>query len=165
MNPIFSRTSIRSFEDREVEREKIEQILKAAFASPTAKNQQPWEFFVVTNKEILQKLGKVSPYAAPAAKAPAAIVIAYKKDGLPVPEKAQIDCAIATENIWLECEVLGLGGVMLGIAPEEERMENVAKAVNLPENLLAFTVFPFGYPKNKKPPKDRWDSAKVHFVE
>ena len=165
MDSIFTRTSVRSFEDREVEREKIDKILDAAFASPTAKNQQPWEFFVVTNKEVLQKLGEVSPYAGPAKNAPAAIVIAYKKEGLPVPEKAQIDCAIATENIWLECDALGLGGVMLGIAPEQERMENVAKAINLPDHLLAFTVFPFGYPKNKKPQQNRRDESKIHFIE
>jgi len=165
MKEIFTRVSVRSFEDKPVEREKINQLLKAAFASPSAKNQQPWEFFVVTNREVLQKLGQVQPYAFPAAKAPAAIVIAYKKNGLPVPEKAEIDCAIATENIWLACEELGLGGVMLGIAPDKERMAKTAEAMNLPEDLAAFTIFPFGYPKKKHPQQDRWDDAKIHFVE
>ena len=165
MKEIFTRTSVRSFEDKPVEREKIEQLLKAAFASPSAKNQRPWEFFVVTNKEVLQKLGEVQPYAFPAAKAPAAIVIAYQKDGLPVPEKAQIDCAIATENIWLACEELGLGGVMLGIAPDEDRMKKTAEAINLPENLLAFTIFPFGYPSKKREQKDRWFEEKIHYIE
>ena len=67
MNAIFTRTSIRQFEEREVEQEKIEKLLQAAFASPTAKNQQAWEFYVVTNKEILQKLSQVTPFATPAA--------------------------------------------------------------------------------------------------
>ena len=75
MNAIFTRTSIRQFEEREVEQEKIEKLLQAAFASPTAKNQQAWEFYVVTNKEILQKLSQVTPFATPAANAPAAIVV------------------------------------------------------------------------------------------
>lgn len=165
MKEIFTRVSVRSFEDKPVEKEKINQLLKAAFASPSAKNQQPWEFFVVTNKEVLQKLSKAHQYAIPAAKAPAAIVIAYKNEGLPVPEKAEIDCAIATENIWLACEELGLGGVMLGIAPDKERMSRVEEAVNMPKNLSAFTIFPFGYPKKKHPQQDRWDDAKIHFVE
>lgn len=165
MKEIFTRTSVRSFEDKPVEKEKINQLLKAAFASPSAKNQQPWEFFVVTNKDALQKLSKVHQYATPAAKAPAAIVIAYKKEGLPVQEKAQIDCAIATENIWLACEELGLGGVMLGIAPDAERMKLTAEAINLPDDLEAFTIFPFGYPAKKHEQQDRWDDAKIHFVE
>ena len=165
MNTIFTRTSVRQFKDKEVEPDKILQILKAAMAAPTAKNQQPWEFYVVTNKEILQQLGKVSPYATPAQNAPAAIVICYRRDNLRVPEKVEIDCAIATENIWLECEELGLGGVMLGIAPDTERMQKVAEVLNLPENLAAFTIFPFGYPENKKPPKDRYDEKRVHYVK
>ena len=165
MNAIFTRTSVRQFEEREVEREKIEMLLKAAFAAPTAKNQQAWEFFVVTNKEILQKLGKVSPFATPAANAPAAIVVCYRTENLRVPEKVEIDCAIATENIWLECEEIGLGGVMLGIAPNKEPMDKIAEILNLPENLRAFTIFPFGYPKNKKPQKDRYDENKIHFVK
>ena len=165
MNVIFTRTSIRQFEEKEVEQEKIEKLLQAAFASPTAKNQQPWEFYVVTNKDILQKLSQVTPFATPAANAPAAFVICYRTENLRVPEKVEIDCAIATENIWLECEELGLGGVMLGIAPDAERMKAVADVMNLPENLAAFTIFPFGYPKNKKSQKDRYDENKVHFVK
>ncbi|MBR6013490.1 MAG: nitroreductase family protein [Selenomonadaceae bacterium] len=165
MNAIFTRTSVRQFEEKEVEQEKIEKILQAAFASPTAKNQQAWEFYVVTNKEILQKLSTASPFATPAANAPAAIVICYRKENLRVPEKVEIDCAIATENIWLECEELGLGGVMLGIAPEEDRMKAVEEILNIPENLRAFTIFPFGYPKNKKPQKNRYDENKIHFVK
>ena len=165
MDAIFTRTSIRQFEDREVEPEKIEQLLRAAFAAPTAKNQRAWEFYVVTNKEILQKLGTVSPFATPAANAPAAIVVCYQTENLRVPEKVEIDCAIATENIWLECEGLGLGGVMLGIAPDSERMKAVAEVMNLPKNLAAFTIFPFGYPKNKKAQKDRYYENKIHYVK
>ena len=165
MNEIFNRVSVRQFEDREVEPEKIDKILRAAFVAPTAKNQKAWEFYVVTNKEILKQLSEASPYATPAANAPAAIVVCYHTDNLKVPEKVLIDCAIATENIWLECEALELGGVMLGIAPEEDRMKAVEKVLNIPENLRAFTIFPFGYPKNKRQQKDRYDENKVHFVK
>ena len=165
MNAIFTRTSVRSFEDRAVETEKLEQIMKAACAAPTAKNQQAWEFYVVTNKEILQKLGKVTPYARPAANAPAAVVVCYNKDKLTVPQMADIDCAIATENIWLECENLGLGGVMMGVAPFQDRMEKLAGVLNLPENIAAFTIFAFGYPKSKSPQKSRYDENKIHYVK
>ena len=164
MNSIFTRTSIRQFEERPVEQEKIDQLLKAAFAAPSADNQQPWEFYIVTNKEKLEALAKTSPYAGPAAKAPAAFVICYRQE-LPMPEYADIDCAIATENVWLELEELGLGGVMLGIAPHEERMEAVSKVLNLPEHLSAFAIVPFGYPQKRLPQKDRFDKERVHYIE
>ena len=51
MNSIFHRISVRKYEDRPVEKEKIMEILKAGMQAPSACNQQPWEFFVVTDKE------------------------------------------------------------------------------------------------------------------
>lgn len=165
MDAIFTRISIRNFEPRAVEPEKIDKVLRAAFAAPTAKNQQPWEFFVVTNREVLDELGNATPYATPVKKAVAAIVVAYRKEGLSVPEFAQIDCAIATENILLELEALGLGGVMIGTAPHEAQMAKVAKAVNMPENLEAFTIVAFGYPAKRRPQEDRYDAARIHYVK
>lgn len=165
MSAIFTRTSVRSFEPREVEAEKLDQLMKAAMAAPTAKNQQAWEFYVVTNKEVLQKLGEVTPYSKPAANAAAAIIVCYDREKLTVPEMSDIDCAIATENIWLECEELGLGGVMIGVAPFADRMIALGKILDLPENLCAFTIFALGYPKRKLPQKSRYDAAKIHYVK
>ena len=164
MDAIFTRTSIRQFEERAVEQEKIDRLLKAAFAAPSAGNQQPWEFYIVTNKDKLKALAKASTYATPAENAPAALVICFRKE-LKFPEYADIDCAIATENVLLELETLGLGGVMLGISPHEDRMEAVRKALELPEDLAAFTIVPFGYPKKKQPQKDRYDESRVHYVK
>ena len=77
---------------------------------------------------------------------------------------AQIDMAIATENILLEVEELGLGAVMLGIAPIEDRMKAVEEILNLPENFRAFTIIPVGYPKSKHAQEDRYEPSKVHFI-
>ena len=74
MNNIFTRVSIRKYQDRPVEKEKTEAILRAATQAPSAANQQPWEFYVVTNKEKLEALSKVHPYAGMTKNAPAAIV-------------------------------------------------------------------------------------------
>ena len=82
MKEIFHRVSVRKFEDRPVEDEKVEQVLRAAMAAPSAGNQQPWDFYVVTAKEKLQALAQVSPYAGCAAHAPMAIVTAYHEETL-----------------------------------------------------------------------------------
>ena len=74
MNSIFHRISVRKYEDKPVEKEKIMEILKAGMQAPSACNQQPWEFYVVTDKEKIQKLSKVTPYTGCAAGAPAVIV-------------------------------------------------------------------------------------------
>ena len=54
MNSIFHRISVRKYEDKPVEKEKIMEILKAGMQAPSACNQQPWEFYVVTEKEKIQ---------------------------------------------------------------------------------------------------------------
>lgn len=164
MDAIFTRTSVRNYESRPVEDEKIGKILRAAMAAPSAMNQQPWEFYVVTNQSTLRQLSEASPYAGMTAEAPAALVLCYRKTDVKVPELVDVDMSLATENILLEIEALGLGGVMLGIAPFEKRMANVAKALDLPEQLAVFTVVPFGYPAKKNPQQDRYDESRVHYV-
>lgn len=164
MNAIFSRVSIRKYQDRPVEREKTLALLRAAMQAPSAVNQQPWEFYAVTNKAALDALSRVHPYAGMTRNAPAAIVAAYRTDCL-LPEYAQIDLAIAMENLWLETDAQGLGGVWLGIAPLEERMRAVEEILSMPENLRAFAVFPYGYPAEERTQQQRFDERRVHWVE
>lgn len=101
MDSIFHRVSIRKFQDKPVEPEKIEKLLRAAMAAPSAGNQQPWEFYVVTNRDLIQKLAATSPYTGCAKNAPVLIVSAYREDVI-FPMYAQIDLSIANENLWLE---------------------------------------------------------------
>ena len=164
MNAIFNRVSVRQFEDKPVENGLIVKILRAAMAAPSAINQQPWEFYVTTDKKIISQLSEVTPYATPAKNAPVVIIPCYRTDNLAAPMMVQIDMAIATENILLEVEELGLGAVMLGIAPLEDRMKEVEKILNLPENFRAFTLIPVGYPKNKHAQEDRYEPSKIHVI-
>ena len=115
MDSIFHRVSIRKYKDQKVEEEKITQMLKAAMAAPSACNQQPWEFYVVTDKEKIQELSKATPYSGCAAEAPVVIVPVYRTKGLVVQDMAQIDMAIAQENIWLETDALDLAVCGLGL--------------------------------------------------
>ena len=165
MENIFHRVSIRKYEDKPVEKEKILQILKAGMQAPSACNQQPWEFYVVTDKEKILELSKATPYSGCAAGAPAVIVPVYRKEGLPVQDMAQIDMSIAQENIWLETDALGLGGVWIGIAPLKDRMALVHDILKLPENVEVFSLFSLGYPAESRKQQDRFDKSRIHFVE
>ena len=163
MNEIYHRVSIRKYEDRPVEEEKILQILKAAMQAPSTANQQPWEFYVVTNKETIIKLSEASGPAKCAAGAPVVIVPAYRTD-VRLPAWAQIDLSIAMENMWLETDSIGLGGVWLGIAPSEERMKRIEEIIGMPEGIRAFALFAVGYPAETKEQQDRFNPERIHYV-
>lgn len=163
MKSIYHRVSIRKYQDRPVEEEKINAILRAAMQAPSAGNQQPWEFFVVTKRDTLKALAETSPYAKMTASAPVAIVSAYRKDCM-LPAYAEIDLSIAMENLWLETDAQGLGGVWLGIAPLEDRMQAVEKVLNIPDSLRAFAIFPLGYPAEERKQQNRFDETRIHWT-
>lgn len=164
MSSIFHRVSIRKYTAQPVEKDKIERLLRAAMAAPSACNQQPWEFYVVTAPEMIARLTACSPYAKPCAGAPVVFVPCWRRD-TPVPAYAQIDMSAAVENLLLQADEEGLGAVWMGIAPQEARMADVARALDLPDTLLPFALVSCGYPAESRPQQDRYDPARVHWVE
>ncbi len=164
MDVIFKRTSIRKYTDRDVEPEKIEKLLRAAFAAPSAGNQQPWEYYVVTDPALLEELAGTSPYAGCVRNARLALVPCYRTTDLRCPEYAQIDMSASTENVLLEAEELGLGAVWLGIAPLKDRMDAVKKVLDIREDLEAFAIISCGYPAETREQQDRYEDSRVHYV-
>lgn len=166
LDNIATRVSVRSYLDKPVEEVKIEQLLRAGMAAPSAVNKQPWHFVVVTDKEQLKALAKTNPYAGMAAKAPLAIVVCgdMKKA---LPGKAQEfwvqDCSAATENILLAANALGLGAVWTGTYPTEERCEAVAKVLQLPKSIVPLNIIVIGYPDGKNTPKDKWKPSNISY--
>lgn len=163
MNLIFNRASVRTFDGRRVEPEKAELLLKAAMAAPSACNQQPWEFVVVTEPDTLAALSECSPYAGCLRQAPLGIAVCMRTEGLRAPDYTQIDASAATENLLLEAVDLGLGAVWLGIAPGQDRMEAVRRVLGVPENIQPFCLVACGYPGSPAVPADRYDAARVHY--
>ena len=164
MNSIFHRVSIRKYKDQPVEKEKILQILKAGMQSPSACNQQPWEFYVVTDKEKIKQLSKCTPYAGCAAEAPVVIVPVYRTEELPAAQMVPIDMGICIENMWLETDELGLGGVCIGVSPIPEFMDAVRQVLNIPENFEVFSLFALGYPDEVRVQQERFEENRIHFV-
>lgn len=164
MNAIFHRTSIRKYASQPVEHEKIELLLRAAMAAPSACNQQPWEFYVVTDRSALNALADCSPYAGPLKSAPLGIAVCCRTDCM-LPEYAQIDCSAAIENLLLEADDLGLGTVWLGIAPLTERMEAVGKVLGISERLYVFSLIACGYPAEERDQQDRYEESRIHYIK
>lgn len=167
MNEIFTRRSVRKFLPQPVEEEKIEKMLRAGMAAPSAGNQQPWEFYVVRDKKILQDLSHCSLYAGCAAKAPAAIVVCSRDDNMRFRAFANLDLSACVENILLEAVCLGLGAVWLGVAPYASRELNVRRAIGIPKGLTAFAVIPVGYAADtveERAKEDRFNPDRIHYV-
>ena len=161
---IYERVSIRRYEDKLVEDEKLVELLRAGMQAPSAANQQPWEFYLVTDKQKLSELSKSHQYAGPVGRAAAAIVVCSRKDGLIFPWYSDIDCAICSENILLRATELGLGSVWLGIAPEKDRMAKLKEILSIPDTLEAFALIAVGYPGESRKQEDRFDESRIHRI-
>jgi nitroreductase len=163
---IFRRRSIRQYTTQEVERETLVQLLQAAMAAPTAANSQPWEFVVVTDRDILGKLQsrlRFGPYNAPAA-----IVVC---GNLRIANNSAAkhfwvqDCSAATENILVAAAGLGLGAVWIGVYPLPSVIQPVVEVVNLPEGVTPLCVIYVGYPAEEKPARTQYDEHRVHWQQ
>lgn len=126
---IFTRVSIREFTDEPVSDEQIERLMEAAMAAPSAGNQQPWEFVLTRDSQVKEQLAACSPYAHPAGKCDLVIVPCISGGEKRFEGCVPLDMSACTENILLEAQALGLGAVWLGIYPEQDRIEAVAKVI------------------------------------
>jgi len=165
MKTIFNRRSIRKYEDKPVEKEKVEKLLRAAMQAPSAVNQQAWEFIVVENKDTLNKLSGMNPYSKLVAGAPLAIVALSNSDNHKLPSAWQQDMGASLENLLLEAVYLDLGAVWLGVATAEENMKFITDTFDLPKNIIPFGLVIVGYPDDsqKNSFTDRFDEKKVHY--
>ena len=166
MNYLMTRRSCRRFEDRPVEREKIEALLRAGMQAPSGKDARPWQFLVLTEREKLVRLSESCPFSVAAAKAPGAILLLadFQKEERDVMWWPQCLAACA-ENMLLQAEMVGLGAVWLGLWPVQERVDHCREVFSLPADLEPFAAIAFGYKAKEKPPEDRWDPTLVHWGE
>lgn len=159
---IKTRRSIRGFLDKPVPKEILKEVLRAAMLAPSAGNQQPWHFIVVTDKEKMAKVPSFHPYCKMITKAPAAIVICGEPEGKKWPTFWPQDCSAAAQNLLLAARDLGLGTVWTGVYPEEDRMSGARKLFNIPEAVMPFAIIPIGWPDTEFKPTDRFRPELIH---
>ena len=166
LDVIMTRASVRSYTDQPVEKDKVEKMLKAAMAAPTARNQQPWAFIVVDSREILDELAETLPHAKMAAQAPLAIVacgdLTKSLSGVAQEYWVQ-DVSAAIENLLLAAHAMELGAVWTGVYPIPERVNDVVQVLSLPEHIIPLAVIPIGYPAGEVQPKDKWKPENVKY--
>lgn len=162
---IMTRTSIRQYKDQPVEQEKIDIMLKAAMAAPTAVNLQPWHFIVINDKKVIDQLAGPRP-----TNAPLMIAVCGDTDKTTMPDgKGKLpdfwvqDVSAATENLLLAAHALGLGAVWTGVYPVMERTAEVANVLNCPQNIVPLAVVRIGYPDEAPEPKDKFKEENISF--
>ncbi|MFW6377686.1 MAG: nitroreductase family protein [bacterium] len=168
MESIFTRRSIRKYTDKDINDEKLKSLLKAGMAAPSARNEQPWHFIVIREREKLNKITSIHPYSGMLKGAPLAILVCGDKRVLPDNAEEDfgyliVDCSAATQNILLQAESEGLGAVWLGIYPRKERMDGLKELFSLPEHIVPVSLISVGYPAEKKPVNDRYLEERIHY--
>jgi nitroreductase len=164
LSVIHSRKSVRKFiADKAIPDETLDLIVSAGMAAASAMNLQPRHFIVINERTVLDAMAAGLPYAKMLYHAPAAIVVcgdaSIKSGSLSFWES---DCSLASGNILLAVEAIGLGAVWTAVHPDTERIATVRRILNLPENIIPLNVIPIGYPDGENVPKDKYDPAKIH---
>lgn len=162
MSLLLKRRSTRNFTDKVIEKDAITKLLKAAMQAPSANNQQPWEFIVVDDRELLDKLSEASSGAWMLKNVNVAIVPLILK-GDRSPHFAVQDLSAATQNILLEATNLGIGSVWIGVYPLEDRVAYIKKVLNIKEDINPFSMIALGYPLYDKDINIRYDKTRIHF--
>lgn len=168
LDAIQKRKSVRKFQDRKVEPEKVENILRAAMQAPSGMNGQPWEFVVVDDADILEKMKKFSMGAHALKAAPMAIVVLKKKiikrDLMGLSFLSAQDLGACTENLWLQAVEEGLGASWMGVTPDSKSEAILSELLKLPNDVKAFAVLAIGYPAEDMDmgTEMRYDEKRVH---
>jgi nitroreductase len=158
MNPVIEaikkRRSHRAYLDKPISKEILEEIIDCARLAPTAINIQPWEFVVVTEKEMLEKIAAVTDYGKFIKSAAACVIVLsegtkyYMEDG----------CA-ATENILLAAESFGIGSCWVA-GDKKHYCKDILELISAPKDYKVVSILPLGYyekgikPHSKRALKD-----------
>ena len=151
---IENRQSIRSYENKPVEDDKIQKILKAARRAPSANNWQEWKFIIVRDKLKRDKMTLACKQQKFVEEAPVLIVAcATKSDHIMTCGQPAytIDLSIALTHMSLAATALDLGTCWLGAFYEDK----VKRLLNIPEEVRVVGVLTLGYPRYRPPRTNR----------
>ncbi len=143
---ISKRASVREYQSKPIEKSLLEKLVDAGRRAPTARAVEPWEFIVVTDRKMLQKLGGITVPNAPFLKDAAACIAIFCKDTKYYLE----DGCAATENILLEAANLGLGACWVA-GDKKLYVGEVANLLGVHGDLKLISLISLGWPKN--PPR------------
>ena len=150
---ILSRKSVRSFQDKDIPEEILNNMIEVARLSPSFQNRQCWRFIVVRDKNIIKDLalrsGMISKVNFFIKDAPVVIIACAdpaKSGTMNDQNYYLVDTAIAFQQMMLSAWNHGIGSCWLA-AFNEQRVREI---LEIPKNIRVVALSPFGYPKKKK---------------
>lgn len=163
LEAIHSRRSIRKYTNDPIAAETIHELLAAAMSAPSAGNEQPWQFLVVNDPNLLTQAARIHPFAGMAKEAPAAILVCGDTSLEKFPGFWVQDCSAATQNLLLAAHAKGLGAVWTGIHPNQEREAKFRQLFRLPDFVIPLALVVMGHPAQSPAPVDRYQEERVHY--
>jgi len=157
---IRTRESVRNYQEKEVEEEKIKRIFELVRLAPSARNAQEWRFVIVRNKQTREKLKEAANGQPFVAEAPVVIAACAETDqrlmtcGQPA---YTVDVAIAIDHLTIAAVEEGLGTCWIGDFHEDK----VKDILNIPEDIRVVQIVTLGYPKSLKKTKYRKGLDKI----
>lgn len=157
---------VTSYSDREITREEVTNLLKAACKVQPAREITPWRFVAVGPDKLktLNGLQSISPGVGNAKAAIVVCGISARMGEGDALDLWQQDCAAATENIILSARARGMGANWLRIYPMTVRVRQVAEALRLDPGVVPFAIISLGYPEATEPVKDQWKPDEIQWV-
>jgi nitroreductase len=149
LKSIKERRSIRKYADKAIDKNILKEIVDAARLAPSGMNVQPWEFVVVTEKEILKKLAEAKSYGYFIQDSAACIVV-FCKDTKYFLE----DGCNASMSILLAAKSFGIGSCWVA-GHGKDYEEDVKRLFGVPEDYHLISILPLGYPDEKPEPHDK----------
>jgi nitroreductase len=165
---LSQRRSIRKYKSQPVEKRKIQYLVKAGLLSPSSRGINPWEFLVIDDKDIIDKLSMAKEHGSQfLTSAPTAIVIIGDTSKSDVCIE---DCSIASTIIQLEAERLGLGSCWIQIRNRNRKdgtssEKYVKELLSISDNYMIESIIAVGYKDEIKEMRniDNLQYEKVHY--
>ncbi len=162
---LLKRRSVRKFKPDKISDEMIQKLLYFAMCAPSACNRKPWEFYVIKDEEVLEKLRHASKFSNH--DAPLAIIVAGNLNTALPKEMSTYwiqDCSSAITHILLEATNLELGSLWCGLYPQKKATEKVREVLGLDESIVPLGIVLLGYPDEIHKARSQYDEERVHLI-
>jgi nitroreductase len=148
-----ARRSIREYLSRPIEAAKIDLLKEALLRSPSSRNIDPWEFIVVTDRELLKRLARCKPQGARfLAQAPLGIVVCGDSQAS---DTWIEDCSIASILVQMVAQSVGLGSCWIQVRNRQFNDETTSEqyvqgVLGIPEQVQVESIIALGYPAEQR---------------
>lgn len=163
---MLKRRSVRKFLPDQIPDDKIDILMEYAMSGPSAHNKRPWEFYIIKNQEVQEKLRTATKYTNMIS--PLDIVVVGNTNRVLPKEFSDFwiqDCSASIENILLGATDMGIGTCWCGLYPNMDGVKKVQEVLGLDESIIPLGLIHLGYPVEEPQPRTQYDKNNIHIVD